>query len=69
MDIKNDIDFRPKPMVLITVKEVAQMIGGSVPTVNRYRKSATFPRPIVISAGMVRFVKAEIEVWIESRRG
>ena len=61
--------FYRKPAMLITVKEVATRIGASVPSVNRYRKDPAFPRPIVFSPGMVRFVAVEIDEWIESRRG
>lgn len=69
MNIENSFGCRSKSTALITVKEVARLLGVSVPTVNRYRKTVGFPRPIFFSAGMVRFYQREIEAWIESRRG
>ena len=53
---------------LLSVKQVAEAIGGSEPTVWRKDADGTLPKSIKISAGMTRWDADEIEAWIESKK-
>jgi excisionase family DNA binding protein len=50
--------------VLLTVKEVAEMLGLSERTVYRLADVAKMPRPVKIGAA-VRWRKKELDTWIE----
>jgi len=50
--------------VLLTVKEVAELLGFSERTVYRLADSGTMPGPIKIGAS-VRWRKNELDQWIE----
>ena len=50
--------------VLLTVKEVAEMLGLSERTVYRLADSGTMPRPVKLGAA-VRWRRSELEEWIE----
>ena len=48
------------------MKEVSNLIGLSVSTINRLVKKGDFPFKVKISPGRMVFMKKEIEVWIEN---
>ena len=50
----------------LTIKEVSQLIGLSVSTINRLVKKGDFPSKVKISPGRMVFMKKEIEKWINS---
>ena len=50
--------------VLLTVKEVAEMLGLSERTVYRLADMGKMPRPVKIGAA-VRWRRSELDTWIE----
>jgi len=50
--------------VLLTVKEVAEMLGLSERTIYRLADSGAMPRPVKIGAA-VRWRRNELDQWIE----
>ena len=52
----------------LTIKEVSEMLGISVSTINRLIKKGEFPSKVKISPRRMVFMKKEIDVWIENRR-
>jgi prophage regulatory protein len=50
--------------VLLTVKEVAEMLGLSERTVYRLADMGKMPRPVKIGAA-VRWRRTELDTWIE----
>lgn len=50
--------------VLLTVKEVAEMLGLSERTVYRLADGGNMPRPVKIGAA-VRWRRNELDMWIE----
>tara|TARA_B100000989_G_scaffold4543_1_gene3158 strand:- start:920 stop:1114 length:195 start_codon:yes stop_codon:yes gene_type:complete len=52
----------------LTIKEVSNLIGLSVSTINRLVKKGDFPLKVKISPRRMVFMKKEIEVWIDNKR-
>lgn len=52
------------PPVLLTVKEVAEMLGLSERTVYRLADAGNMPRPVKLGAA-VRWRRNELERWID----
>ena len=52
----------------LTIKEVSNLIGLSVSTINRLVKKGDFPLKVKISPRRIVFMKKEIDVWIENQR-
>ena len=52
----------------LTIKEVSNLIGFSVSTINRLVKKGDFPLKVKISPRRMVFMKKEIEVWIDNKR-
>ena len=52
----------------LTIKEVSNLLGISISTINRLIKKGDFPSKIKLSPGRKVFMKKEIEVWIESKK-
>ena len=52
----------------LTIKEVSNLIGLSVSTINRLIKKEAFPLKVKISPRRMVFMKKEIEVWIVNKR-
>ena len=52
----------------MTIKEVSELLGISVSTINRLIKRGEFPPKRKISPGRMVFMKSEIEEWIKSKR-
>ena len=52
----------------LTIKEVSEMLGISVSTINRLIKNGDFPPKIKISQRRIVFMKREIDEWINSKK-
>ena len=52
----------------LTIKEVSNLIGLSVSTINRLVKKGDFPPKINISQRRMVFMKSQIQEWIEKKR-
>ena len=52
----------------LTIKEVSNLLGISVSTINRLIKKGDFPSNIKLSPGRKVFMKFEIDKWIESKK-
>ena len=52
----------------LTIKEVSNILGISVSTINRLVKKGDFPSKIKLSPGRKVFMKSQIDEWIESQK-
>ena len=52
----------------LSIKEVSNLLGISVSTINRLIKKGDFPSKIKLSPGRKVFMKFEIDEWIESKK-
>jgi len=52
---------------LLTRRQVEQICGLSVATIYRSMDTGTFPRPIKIAGGAVRWLKSDIDQMIAQR--
>ena len=52
----------------LNIKEVSELLGISVSTINRLYKNGDFPKKIKLSPRRMVFMKREINEWIESKR-
>ena len=52
----------------LTMKEVSDLLGISVSTINRLIKRGDFPQKIKISPQRMIFMKREIDEWIISKK-
>ena len=59
----NNQENRP----FLTIKEVSELIGLSVSTINRLIKKRIFSNKIKLSTRRMVFVKKEIDEWIEEK--
>ena len=53
---------------LLNLKEVSELLGISISTINRLIKNGDFPKKVKISPRRMIFIEKEIEDWINSRR-
>ena len=51
----------------LTIKEVSEMLGISVSTINRLIKRGDFPLKVKISPRRMVFMKSQIRKWIETK--
>ena len=51
----------------LTIKEVSELLGISVSTINRLIKRGGFPSKIKISPRRIVFLKKEINEWINTQ--
>ena len=58
----------PENRPFLTIKEVSNLLGISISTINRLIKKGNFPPKIKLSPGRKVFMKKEIEVWIDNKR-
>ena len=61
----NNQENRP----FLNIKEVSELLGISVSTINRLIKRGEFPPKVKISPRRMVFMKFEIEEWINGKRG
>ena len=54
-------------IVLLTRQQVEKMLGIRRSTIYKLMRQGKLPEPIKISSGCVRWRKAELEDWINSR--
>ena len=52
----------------LNIKEVSNLLGMSISTINRSIKKGDFPSKIKLSPGRKVFMKYQINEWIESKR-
>ena len=52
----------------LNIKEVSELLGISVSTINRLIKNGNFPQKRKLSPGRIVFMKFEIDEWIERKR-
>ena len=52
----------------LSIKEVSNLIGISVSTINRQAEKGTFPPKYQLSAQRIGFLKYQIDQWIEDKR-
>ena len=52
----------------LTIKEVSNLIGISISTINRLIKKGDFPPKIKISPRRIVFMKYQVEEWIDKKR-
>ncbi len=52
----------------LTIKEVSNLLGISVSTINRLVKKGDFPSKIKLSPGRKVFMKYQINQWIETKK-
>ena len=58
----------PENLPFLTIKEVSNLLGISVSTINRLVKKGDFPSKIKLSPGRKVFMKYQINEWIESKK-
>ena len=52
----------------LTIKEVSEMLGISVSTINRLIKRGDFPLKVKISPRRIVFMKYQIQEWVDKKR-
>ena len=52
----------------LSIKEVSNLIGISVSTINRQVEKGTFPPKHKLSAQRIGFLKYQIDQWIDGKR-
>ena len=52
----------------LTMKEVSDLLGISISTINRLIKKGEFPQKVKISPRRIVFMKYQIQEWIENKR-
>jgi prophage regulatory protein len=53
---------------VLSFPQVAQLLGVSVPTLYRWLKAGTFPKPIRLGPARVGYVTSDIDAWIAERQ-
>ena len=59
---------RPRPLRILRTPEVLRRVNVSRTTLWRMWTKGEFPRPMRLSAGLVGWIEAEVDLWIEERR-
>ena len=52
----------------LSIKEVSNLIGISVSTINRQVKKGTFPPKQKLSTQRIGFLKYQVDQWIDGKR-
>ena len=60
----NNQENRP----FLTIKEVSELLGISISTINRLVKEGDFPPKVKITPRRIVFMKYEIDEWINTKR-
>lgn len=54
---------------LMSQKEAMKLVGiGSRETLDRWVRQGLFPPPIKVGGGLLRWVPAEVEAWLEAKK-
>ena len=51
----------------LNIKEVSELLGISVSTINRLIKRGEFPQKVKLSPRRIVFMRFELEKWIEKK--
>ena len=54
--------------ILISKKELARILGVSSSTVSRWTREKRLPEPFPLGPNSTKWVKEEIEQWIEEKK-
>lgn len=46
-----------------------ELLGVSMPTIDRWVKNGTLPRPVKLTNNVTAFDAVEINIWLAERRG
>jgi len=57
-----------KNVIFLSIKEVSNLIGISVSSINRQVEKGTFPPKHKLSAQRIGFLKYQIDQWIDGER-
>ena len=60
----NNQENRP----FLSIKEVSELLGISISTINRLIKNGDFPQKIKISPRRIFFIKRDVDEWIKSKK-
>lgn len=52
---------------IISVKRVCEMTSLSRAAIGKFRRAGRFPQPVQLGEKRIGFVKAEVDVWIDTR--
>jgi excisionase family DNA binding protein len=55
-------------MILMSVEELAEYLGENKRTIYRYIQSGDCPRFIRLTAKNIKFDKADVDAWLESKK-
>ncbi len=55
-------------MILMSVEELAEYLGETKRTIYRYIQSGDSPRYIRLTAKNIKFDKADVDEWLESKK-
>ncbi len=55
-------------MILMTVEKLAEYLGENKRTIYRYLQSGDCPRYIRLTAKNIKFDKADVDAWLESKK-
>lgn len=55
-------------MILMSVDELAEYLGENKRTIYRYIQSGDCPRYIRLTAKNIKFDKADVDAWLESKK-
>ena len=55
-------------MILMSVEELAEYLGENKRTIYRYIQSGEGPRYIRLTAKNIKFDKADVDAWLESKK-
>ena len=55
-------------MILMSVEELGEYLGENRRTVYRYIQSGDCPRYIRLTAKNIKFDKADVDAWLESKK-
>ncbi len=55
-------------MILMSVEELAEYLGENKRTIYRYIQSGDCPRYIRLTAKNIKFDKADVDAWLESKK-
>ena len=58
----------PENRPFLNIKEVSELLGISVSTINRLIKREKFPPKVKMSSRMMVFMICKIDKWIENQR-
>lgn len=56
----------PEPERLMKLREVKHIVSLATSSIYRMMDAGTFPRPVRLSPGCVRWRQSDLEKWLES---